>query len=55
MTISRTWTYGTCEICLKNSHEKVKMVKERVVSGDIEGKYSEEIWCCPVCGATKKL
>lgn len=55
MSLVKTWTYGICEFCLKNSHEKVKMVKERVVSGDLEGKYSEEVWCCPVCGATKKL
>lgn len=55
MSLTRTWTYGTCESCLKNSHEKVKMVEEVVVSGDLEGKFSEKIWVCPVCGATKKL
>ena len=55
MTLSRTWTYGICETCLKNSHEKVEMVREKVVSGDIEGRYSEEIWICPVCGASKRL
>ena len=48
MTLTRTWTYGVCESCLKNSHENVKMIKEKVVSGDLEGKYSEEIWVCPV-------
>jgi len=50
-----TWTYEICECCLNNSHEKVKMVKEKLISGDLEGKYSDELWVCPVCGSTKKL
>ncbi|MEM5794457.1 MAG: hypothetical protein QXS48_00520 [Candidatus Aenigmatarchaeota archaeon] len=50
-----TWTFGFCETCLKNSHEKVKLVKRKIVSGDLEGKYSKEFWVCPVCGATKRL
>lgn len=48
----RSWTFGTCESCLKNSHEEVKMKKILLVSDD--GK-KEEMWCCPVCGATKRL
>ncbi|MEM5829152.1 MAG: hypothetical protein QW040_01150 [Candidatus Aenigmatarchaeota archaeon] len=48
----RSWTFGICESCLKNLHEKVKM--EKIVMISDEGK-KEEVWCCPVCGATKKL
>jgi RNase P subunit RPR2 len=55
MTITKTWTYGYCESCSKNSHEKIKTVRERIVSGDPEGKYSEETWVCPQCGSTKRL
>ena len=55
MTIAKTWTYGYCENCLKNSHEKVKVLREKLISGDHEGKYSEETWVCPVCGSTKRL
>jgi len=55
MTLTGTWTYGICESCLKNSHEKVKMIEEKVVSADLEGGNSETIWVCPVCGASKKL
>jgi len=50
-----TWTFSICEICLKNSHEKVKLVRKKIISGDPEGKYSKEFWVCPVCGATKRL
>jgi len=41
-----------CENCLKNSHEEVKMVKVTLISD--YGK-KEEMWCCPVCGSTKRL
>ncbi|MEM5843655.1 MAG: hypothetical protein QXX07_00375 [Candidatus Aenigmatarchaeota archaeon] len=50
-----TWTFGFCETCLKNSHEKVKLVRRRIISGDLEGKCSREFWVCPICGATKRL
>lgn len=47
----KTWSYGVCETCLKNSHEENKM--EKIVLKSEHG--SEEVWCCPVCGATKRL
>ena len=50
-----TWTFSVCEVCLKNSHKKVKLVRKKTISGDLEGKYSKEFWVCPVCGATKSL
>ncbi len=50
-----SWTYEICESCLNNSHEKVKMIKEKIISGDPEGKYSQELWCCPVCGFSRLL
>jgi hypothetical protein len=47
----KSWSYGICEVCLKNAHEENKM--EKIV---LKSEYgSEEVWCCPVCGATKKL
>jgi len=55
MSVGKTWTFGICESCLKNSHEEVKMIKEKIISGDLEGRYSQELWVCPVCGATKRL
>ncbi|MEM5879128.1 MAG: hypothetical protein QXU74_01385 [Candidatus Aenigmatarchaeota archaeon] len=51
--VRRSWTFGLCESCLKNSHEEVKMIKIVLVSD--EGNKEEEMWCCPVCGATKRL
>ena len=50
-----TWTYAICETCLKNSHKKVKMVRQNLVSADTEGKRSKEVWVCPVCGSTKEF
>ena len=50
-----SWTYGMCGSCLQNSHEEVKMVRDKIVSGDPEGKHSQEMWCCPVCGFTRLL
>jgi DNA primase catalytic subunit len=50
--VRRSWTFGLCENCLKNSHEEVKMVKITLISD--YGK-KEEMWCCPVCGSTKRL
>jgi len=39
---------------MKNSHEEIEM--ERIVISSTDGSgQSEEMWCCPVCGATKKL
>ncbi len=46
----RSWKYGVCEICRKNSHEEIKMVREVI---EMHGK-KEEFWVCPACGATKK-
>jgi hypothetical protein len=50
--VRRSWTFGLCESCLKNSHEEVEMVRINLISD--YGK-KEEMWCCPVCGATKRL
>ena len=50
-----TWTQGLCNCCLKNSHQKVNLVLRKIISGDEEGKYSQEILVCPVCGATQRL
>jgi len=52
---TKTWTYGLCESCLKNSHERIEMGKEAIKSRYPEIKNSEEMWVCPICGATKKL
>jgi hypothetical protein len=49
------WTYKICEICSKNSHEKIEMKKERIFSTDANNEYFEEMWICPTCGSTKKL
>jgi uncharacterized protein with PIN domain len=46
-----SWKYKICENCRKNSHEEVEMVREVI---EENGK-KEEMWVCPVCGATKKL
>jgi len=55
MSIKGLWTYGFCESCLKNSHEKIEMVEQELFTGDSKGKYLGKIWVCPVCGATKSL
>ena len=54
--IKDSWTFGVCENCRQNP-EKVKMVKEAMVSGDPEGEYSstERIWVCPKCGYSREL
>jgi hypothetical protein len=31
------------------------MVKEKIISGDPEGKYSKELWVCPICGFSREL
>lgn len=54
-TLARTWTYRLCETCLKNSHEKVEMIKEEIKSTDVDSSFSKEMWVCPVCGSTKRL
>jgi uncharacterized protein with PIN domain len=46
-----TWVFGECENCRRNSKERVKMVRQIV---EYRGN-KEEMWVCPVCGATKKL
>lgn len=51
--MSWTWTYSTCENCLRNAHKESKMVKRTVTSAD--GNYSEEFWVCTKCGFTRKL
>lgn len=55
-TIKESWTFGVCDNCEHNP-EKVKMVKEQLVSGDPEGKYKSdsEIWICPKCGCSRQL
>jgi uncharacterized protein with PIN domain len=50
-----SWTFSVCEVCLKNSHKEVKLVRKKIISGDLDGKYSKEFWVCPVCGSTKGL
>ena len=55
MTTDESWTYGYCESCLRNAHEKVKMVKIKIKSGDPEGKHSKEMWVCTQCGSTRWL
>jgi hypothetical protein len=40
---------------MKNAHEKVKMVRESLVSGNPNDKNSSEVWACPKCGSTKTL
>ncbi len=52
--MTKNWTYGVCEVCLNNSHERVCMVKENIVSGDPAGSICKEFWVCPVCGYTRK-
>ena len=54
--IKDSWTFGVCENCRQNPR-KVEMVKEEIVSGDPDGKYTSEssIWVCPKCGYTRKL
>ena len=34
LSIHESWTYGICERCLRNSHERVEMVREFLVSGN---------------------
>jgi|GEM_PF-1638800 len=46
----RSWKYRVCEICRKNSHEEIEMVREII---EVNGN-KEEFWVCPVCGSTKK-
>lgn len=53
---SNSWSYKFCETCLKNSHEEVEMVREKILSADVAASHSgQEMWCCPVCGSTKRL
>jgi len=54
--IEDSWVFGVCENCGQNP-EKIKMVKEVLVSGDPEAKYKsdKEIWICPKCGYTRRL
>ncbi len=53
--MSNEWTYGFCESCLKNSHEKVRMKREKIISCNLSENHFKEMWVCPVCGATKEL
>ena len=52
--MNNEWNYGICETCLKNSHEMVKMKKEKIIACG-PNNLSKEMWVCPVCGATKEL
>lgn len=53
---SSSWSYKFCETCLKNSHEKIEMMREKVYPASTAAENSaEEMWCCPVCGSTKRL
>jgi len=54
--IRDSWICGVCENCRQNPKE-INMVKEALVSGDLEGRYKSEkkIWVCPRCGYTRKL
>ena len=54
--IKEKWICGVCENCGYNP-EKVKMVKEKMVSGDPDGVYESDskIWVCPKCGYTRRL
>ena len=49
LSIHESWTYGICERCLRNSHERVEMVREFLVSGNPnDNKRSDKkIWVCP--------
>jgi rubrerythrin len=40
------WTCGICETCVKNSHETVRMLRQKLAD-------DAESWVCPECGATK--
>jgi len=55
--IKESWTFGVCENCKQNWNLEIKMVKEKLVSGNSAGKYKSdsEIWVCPKCGYTRKL
>ena len=42
------WNYGTCESCLKNAGDKIKMLRECIAGA------CTEMFVCPQCGATKR-
>lgn len=44
-----------CDICLRNAHQKVNMVKRVVVSTDEKGYWEKEMLLCPKCGNCKSL
>jgi hypothetical protein len=53
-TTDRSWTYGVCETCLRNAHEKHDMQRELLVdTNDEDNKI--EVWVCPNCGSTRRL
>ncbi len=45
-----SWTYRFCESCMKNSHVRNEMVREKLAD-DVQS----EMWICKICGATKGL
>lgn len=47
-----TWNFGVCDICLNNSHEEIKMIREKIF---YSGGNSVEMWVCPQCGSSKRL
>jgi hypothetical protein len=50
------WHHGICYSCMHNSHEKVKMRKEKIKrTGRPDCKDEVEVWICPVCGYCREL
>ena len=43
------WNFGFCETCMKNAHDKIKMIREKIEAN------SPEFFVCPQCGSTKRL
>jgi len=53
-TVDRSWTYGICESCLRNCHEKYGMLREFLVDTNDETK-KIEVWVCPNCGSARRF
>jgi rubredoxin len=53
--MAEKWTYGYCETCMKNAHEKVKMIKSNFASGNPNDTQVKEMWVCPKCGSSKEF
>ena len=50
--IAKTININYCENCLKNAHEEIKMIAEKVL---IDNYRDIEILVCPACGSTKSI